>query len=280
LTIQDALTYGCDLLSSELAQLDSEVLLANTLRKSRTYLKTWPERCVPHHPLRQYFQLLQRRSNGEPIAYLMGEREFWSLKLSVDCHTLIPRPETEHLVEAALEKIPADGALKILDLGTGTGAIAIAIALERPMCSITAIDTSKNALVIALKNAQKHRLHNLQYRQSDWFEQVQEVYDVIVSNPPYIRTDDPHLERGDVRFEPRLALVSGQDGMTDLRKIIRNASDYLRPGGFLMLEHGFDQQTKVIHTLTKHGYVQIQGLQDYQGNARLVVAQTLSDVAS
>lgn len=275
MTIQEALAYQHNSASSPLARLDCEVLLAHSLKKTRTYLKTWPEKSVPDNALSAYLALLQRRTDGEPVAYLVGTREFWSLDLAVNDNTLIPRPETEHLVEAALSKIPPNQTQHILDLGTGTGAIAIAIAYERPLCTVTAVDCSPKALHLAQHNAQKHNLHNLQYQHSDWLTQIQGLYDVIISNPPYIASNDPHLKQGDIRFEPRLALVSGTDGMHALRAIIHSAHAHLHPGAYLILEHGFDQQAKVIHTLNKHGYVQIQGLQDDQGHARLVVAQTM-----
>ncbi len=258
--------------SSESARLDAEVLLAHVIEKSRTYLHTWPEHLITDEQLTHYQQVIQRRAQGEPVAYLTGRQEFWSLSLKVTPATLIPRPETELLVEKALEKIPVHGRLHVLDLGTGSGAIALAIAKERTMCHVVAVDMSAEALEVAAHNANEHSIQNVEFLQSDWFSKlVLPKFDLILANPPYICDDDPHLYQDSIRFEPVTALTAGTDGLHDLRLIINQAKPYLTQQGWLLVEHGYDQATAVQALLIAAGYHEIADFNDYAGQARLAM---------
>jgi len=273
--IRDLLRHATDSLmqQSTSPRLDSEVLLSHVLEKPRSYLHTWPERQLEPQQQQAFAELLERRRQGEPLAHLTGEREFWSLSLQVSAATLIPRPETELLVEQTLTHIPIDQALHIADLGTGSGAIAIAIAHERPHCRITAFDSSPDAIAIARANAKRHDLNTITFRHGDWLEGDTSHYDVIVANPPYIRNDDPHLQEDGLPFEPLSALVAGADGLNAIRVIMRQARDHLNDCGWLLLEHGYDQQAVVIELLQQSGYTNINGLQDLAGTERIVEAQ-------
>ena len=214
--------------------------------------------------------LVQRRLNGEPIAYILGSREFYGLQLKTTPATLIPRPDTETLVEAALAKIPQNASLNILDLGTGTGAVALAIASQRPQTKVTAVDASLEALKVATENAQSLNLSNVRLIESNWFSALGgEKFDVIVSNPPYIAKDDEHLKQGDLRFEPLSALASGVDGLDDIRKIIQDAPDYLNPNGWLMLEHGYNQAHAVAALLNARGFSKVAHAKDIAGTLRV-----------
>lgn len=218
--------------------------------------------------------LLGRRARGEPVAYLTGEREFWSLVLHINSDVLIPRPETELLVERTLALVPADAALTLADLGTGSGAIALALAHERPRCRIIATDASAAALAVARANAAHLNLANVEFRQGEWLASLDhELFDLIVSNPPYVALSDPHLLEGDVRFEPRTALVSGPDGLDAIRHIAREAPTHLKPGGSLLLEHGFDQPNAVRSILTEHGFQDITLYRDLAGQARVTAGR-------
>jgi len=254
-------------------RLDVELLLSHCLGKPRSFLMAWPEHQPEPDQLDRFDTLLQRRVLGEPVAHLIGEREFWSMTLRVTPATLIPRPETEHLVEQALTHIPVDQELHIADLGTGSGAIAIAIAHERPHCRITAIDHSSDALAVARDNSSHHGLSNITIRQGNWLQSDTSRYDVIVANPPYIRNDDPHLQEDGLPFEPIAALVAGADGLDAIRTITQQARGHLNDGGWLLFEHGYDQQTAVIELLRQSGYTNINGLQDLGGTDRIVEAQ-------
>lgn len=260
-------------LVSDSPRLDAELLLARALERKRSHLLAWPER-VPSAEEHAIFEnLLNRRAAGEPIAHILGEREFWSMELSVTPDTLIPRPETEILVEAALEHIPADRPCRVLDMGTGTGAIALAIARERPFAEITATDRSAAALVIARRNAERHKA-DIRFLEGDWWSALDgETFDIAVSNPPYIREQDPHLSKGDVRFEPASALVAGADGLADIRKIILGAAKQLVPGGQLLLEHGYDQADETAALLAANGFTGIRCLRDLSGKDRVSIGQ-------
>ena len=218
--------------STESAYLDAEVLLSFVLNKDRSYLHAWPENTLAEAEVNQFEQLMKRRASGEPVAHLTGQREFWSMMLNISKDTLIPRPETERLVELALTLIPENTSYQIADLGTGSGAIALAIARERPQCIITATDASQEALAIAQYNAKQQKISNVVFRQGNWCEAlIKETYQMIVSNPPYIESNDEHLSIGDVRFEPQQALESGKDGLDAIRLITQQARTHLRPGG-------------------------------------------------
>ncbi|STX41262.1 HemK protein [Legionella donaldsonii] len=253
------------------ARLDAEILLAHVLLKTRTYLYTYPDANLTQAQWQTYQRLVDQRSQGVPVAYLTGTREFWSLPLKVCEDTLIPRPETELLVELTLAQLADKPQAEILDLGTGSGAIALAFASECPDWQITACDFSQGALQTAEENAARLGLGNVCFCHSDWFEKIsaQQHFDAIVSNPPYIAANDPHLAEGDVRFEPSLALVSGEDGLTAIKHIIKHSIARLKPGGLLLLEHGFDQKFAVMSMLNEYGYVQVQCWQDWQGNDRV-----------
>ena len=256
------------------ASLDSELLMSFILDKPRTWLHTWPDKELTQEQVVQFQSLVSRRKQGEPIAHIIGEQEFWSINLKVTQDTLIPRADTERLVEIALEKIPQQSFWNIADLGTGSGAIALAIAKERPDAQIIATDASMKALIVAEENAQLNHLNNVRFFRSNWFEELDNhVFNMIVSNPPYIAENDPHLFEGDVRFEPGSALTSGQSGLDDIDHLISKAPDYLHPGGWLILEHGYDQGEAVIELLQQAGYKNCQDFQDYGGNPRVAIGQ-------
>jgi len=275
-TIQQLITQSITKLSglSDSARLDTELLLAYALQQSRTWLHTWPEKELTTEQQQHFVELLSRRINGEPIAHIIGEQEFWSLKLKVTANTLIPRADTERLVELALERVPEQSFWNIADLGTGSGAIALAIAKERPAVEIIATDKSMKALTVAQENAQLNQFGNIRFVRSVWFDNLHNhVFDMIVSNPPYIAEDDPHLSQGDVRFEPDTALTAGAAGLDDLSLLINNAPDYLKPGGWLLLEHGYNQAEAVITLMQQAGFTHCEDFNDYADNPRVAVGQ-------
>ncbi|HXH04604.1 MAG TPA: peptide chain release factor N(5)-glutamine methyltransferase [Candidatus Competibacteraceae bacterium] len=249
---------------------DAELLLAHALSKPRSFLRAWPEHTSAPAELATFRELLARRRAGEPVAYLLGEREFWSLPLAVTPATLIPRPETELLVELALARLPPERPLRVADLGTGSGAIALAIARERPYAQVVATDVAADTLAVAQHNAHRLRLTNVVWRQGSWCAPLAgERFDLIVSNPPYLAADDPHLTLGDLPFEPRRALVAGHDGLDAIRAIVAQAPSHLLPGGWLLLEHGYDQGERVLALLTAAGFVEVQGACDLAGIHRV-----------
>ncbi|WP_409308760.1 peptide chain release factor N(5)-glutamine methyltransferase [Pectobacterium sp. B1J-3] len=261
------------LAGGESPKRDAEILLGFITGKSRTFLLAFGETRLTETQLHDLEALLARRVNGEPVAYLTGEREFWSLSLAVSPATLIPRPDTECLVEQALQRLP-HGANRVLDLGTGTGAIALSIASERPDCQITGVDIQQEAVALARHNAARLGINNVHFLQGNWFSSLTSTgFSMIVSNPPYIDAADSHLAQGDVRFEPASALVADEKGLADLRFIIENASDYLQPGGWLLLEHGWQQGKNVRQLLQQHGFVLVETCQDYGGNERVSFGQ-------
>ncbi len=252
------------------ANLEANLLLQHVLHVNRAWVITHDRDVLNADQQAEFQLLLKRRLDGEPIAYIVGFREFYGLQLKVSPVTLIPRPDTETLVDAALEKVPLDKAWHILDLGTGTGAVALAIAKHRNNCEVTAVDQSSDALSVTLENAQSLKLNNLRLIESNWFSELQgEGFDLIVSNPPYIAQDDEHLKQGDLRFEPISALASGMDGLDDIRKIVQDAPDYLKTNGWLMLEHGFDQAESVATLLKTRGFNQIAHAKDIAGTLRV-----------
>lgn len=256
---------------SESATVDCELLLCHVLDVERSYLKTWPDREVSSADQEQFQQLLQRRIQGEPVAYLIGTQGFWTLDLKVSPDTLIPRPETELLVEAALElELPEQA--KALDLGTGTGAIALALATERNHWQISAVDLMPNAVQLASANCQRHQLGNVEIFQSSWFAEIPvQRFDLIVSNPPYIEEGDVHLTQGDVRFEPASALVSGTDGLDDLRLLIAESVNYLADSGWLMVEHGYNQGPAVRELFEQAGFTQVETRRDLNDLERITL---------
>jgi release factor glutamine methyltransferase len=256
---------------SDSAKLDVEILLCFVLEKDRSYLLTWPEKMLIDEQLHYFLQLLVRRIEGEPIAYITGVKEFWSLPLAVSVSTLIPRPDTETLVELVLEQYGDSKNISCLDLGTGTGAIALALASENPSWKIDAIDFNLDAVQLAQLNANKCKLTQVNIFQSDWFTQVEsdKKFDLIVSNPPYIDCDDSNLTQGDVRFEPESALVASDNGLADIKHIADIARGFLISQGKLFFEHGFDQGHVVRRILLDLGFEKAQTGQDLNGHDRI-----------
>ncbi|AKX44378.1 SAM-dependent methyltransferase [Thiopseudomonas alkaliphila] len=275
-TIQTLLTQSSAVIESDTAQLDAELLLCQVLGKPRSYLFAWSEQVLTAEQLAHFEQLLARRVAGEPIAYIVGKQGFWSLDLSVEPSTLIPRADTETLVEQALQlplKAQAEG-LQVLDLGTGTGAIALALASERPNWQVTGVDRVPEAVALAQQNQQQVGLTNTRFLTSHWFDSLAgSRYQLIVSNPPYIAEQDPHLAQGDVRFEPISALTSGADGLDDIRHIIQQAPKYLARHGWLLLEHGYDQAEAVQALMLAQGFLAVETKQDLGRNDRITFGQ-------
>lgn len=252
---------------------DAEILLSFVTGKSRSWLMAFDETLLNDQQLTQLDALLLRRAQGEPIAHLIGEREFWSLPLRVNDATLIPRPDTEILVEQALVRLPATPS-RILDLGTGTGAIALAIASERPDCQVVGVDRIEAAVELAQLNAEQLGLSNASFFLSHWFRDLSPSrFDLIVSNPPYIDANDIHLGQGDVRFEPRSALVAEEAGLADLRTLIEQAPHWIVAGGWLLLEHGWQQEHAVRQLMIENGYQAVATANDYGGNPRVTFGQ-------
>ncbi|RZZ89154.1 peptide chain release factor N(5)-glutamine methyltransferase [Pseudoxanthomonas winnipegensis] len=264
------LRHGAAQLGSDAARFEAELLLLHALGRDRAWLFAHgsdPVEPVVHDA---YAALLARRAAGEPIAYITGRRGFWTLDLRVGPATLIPRAETERLVELALDRLPADAPARVADLGTGSGAIALAIASERPLAQVVATDASAAALEIAQANAREHGLGQVRFVHGDWLAPLAgERFDLIASNPPYIEAGDSHLTRGDLRFEPASALASGADGLDDIRRIVAQAPAHLRPGGWLLLEHGFDQGEAVCALLREAGFDQARTEQDLEQRDRV-----------
>ncbi|MGB2078761.1 MAG: peptide chain release factor N(5)-glutamine methyltransferase [Vibrio sp.] len=277
LTLEQALQISSSLLMAqqiETARLDAAVLLCHVLDKPRSYLLTWPEKTLTSEQVAGFKALLIRRLDGEPIAYILGEREFWSLALEVSPATLIPRSDTERLVELALDKAQLiDG--PILDLGTGTGAIALALASEMPSRSVIGIDLMQEAQALATRNATKLNITNAQFLQGSWYQGLIQPtqFACIVSNPPYIDESDPHLAQGDVRFEPMSALVAADKGLADLRHIAKHGREHLLSHGWILLEHGYQQGADVRAILADYGYQNIETCQDYAGQDRVTLGQ-------
>ncbi len=259
---------------SETPRLDVEVLLSYVLQKPREYLIAHSEEELSKEHSAHFKKLLAKRKTGAPIAYLVGHQEFWSLDFLVNESVLIPRPETELLVETVLARFPADKNIQLLDLGTGSGAIAIAIAHEKSAWEILATDQSADSLNLAKENASRLNVNNVQFILSDWFSKVPEKkFDAIISNPPYVAEGDVHLLKGDVRFEPQDALVSGQDGLSDIRLIVSQARNYLTQYGMLAIEHGFDQASDVRDVFKASHYHEIKSVKDLSGVERVCIGR-------
>jgi len=256
------------------ARIDSQILLCHVLKCNSAHLIAWPEKKLSEEQSALYFQLIQQRKKGLPVAHLTGKREFWSLNFSVDDSTLIPRPETETLIEFILEKFGNIKKLKLLDMGTGTGAIAIAVAHEKSDWQIFASEISEQALALAKKNSTQHQTSNITFILSDWFNDINEnVFDVIVSNPPYIAENDPHLSSGDVRFEPKRALTAGKTGMDDIEHLSAQAKHHLQKNGWLIIEHGYNQAQQVSDCFVKNGFEEIEQKKDLSGHIRMTAGK-------
>ena len=255
---------------------DAEILLGHVTGKSRTFILAFGETRLAPEEQAQLDELLARRVHGEPVAHLTGVREFWSLPLFVSSATLIPRPDTECLVEQALARLPVTPC-RILELGTGTGAIALALASERPDCEIVALDLIPDAVALAQRNADYLGMRNVTIRQSNWFSALDaQRFDLIVSNPPYIDAADPHLNQGDVRFEPLTALVAADNGLACLRLLVEEGRAFLALGVWLLLEHGWQQGAAVRALFDAAGYTQVKTCRDYGGNERLTAGQLIT----
>lgn len=273
-SLGEAVRRAAAMLPGDTARIDAEMLLLEALGKPRSWLYAHADDALEPEPAARFAMLLERRRGGEPVAHILGRRGFWSFDLIVTGDTLVPRPETELLVEQALQRLPKAGDTRVLDLGTGSGAIALAIASERPRARVTAIDASSGALGVAQKNAARLALANLRFLQGDWFSPVAgERFEVVVSNPPYIADDDPHLLQGDLRFEPRSALASGRDGLDDIRRIAADAPSHLEPGGWLLVEHGWEQGGAVRAIFSAAGFVDVDTVRDLEARDRVTRAR-------
>tara|TARA_Y100000296_G_scaffold14202_1_gene16607 strand:- start:818 stop:1657 length:840 start_codon:yes stop_codon:yes gene_type:complete len=275
--IDKALAWAVEQLEGgESPSVDAKVILANILGKSQTYLFTWPDKTLDDTEWTRFEVAVAKRKRGEPVAYIIGKRDFWTLSLFTSPDTLIPRPDTEVLVEQVLNwaNDHLSHPLSICDLGTGTGAIALALASELPKASVTGVDFQHGAVKLATRNAQANNITNTRFVQSDWFNALNgQTFDIIVSNPPYIEETSPYLDEGDVRFEPKTALTSGHDGLDDIKHIINNAPKYLNKGALLAFEHGFDQGTAVNALLVDAGFVDVKTVKDYGDNDRVTLGQ-------
>ena len=280
----DWLAYASQFLSQNLkndphlnAGLDADWLLKSAVQKSKSQIMAFSDTQLDEKTLQNLTALLTRRAAGEPIAYILGETEFWSLNLEVSPHTLIPRPDTEILVEQALARIPSKDCVAILDLGTGTGAIALSLAKELKKCGqkyrILGVDLMPEAVALAQRNAVRNRLTDVEFCRSSWFDNVNGKFDLIVSNPPYIDPNDEHLKQGDVRFEPLSALIAEEQGYADLRHIIERAPHYLNPQGWLLLEHGWQQGEKVRSIFDENLWEKVATVKDYGDNERVTLAK-------
>ena len=272
LTCEALLKSAVEQIGGDSPRLDAELLLSHVTGLGRTSFRAWPEREVPAEQAEPFMNLVAQRASGQPIAYLLGEQEFWSLPLKVSSSTLIPRPDTECVVEAALSlELPANA--RVLDLGTGTGAIALALASEQSGWQILASDRVEQAVALARENSQQLGL-SITVVQSHWFDQIPAgTFDLLISNPPYIPASDHHLKEGDVRFEPESALVAGEDGLDDIRLLVTEGLDWLNPNGWMLLEHGYDQGEAVRDLFAKAGWRNIETRKDYGGNDRMTLAR-------
>lgn len=276
LTIGAALSLSASL-TSDSAQIDTELLLCHVLDCDRSYLRTWPDRELTSEQNENFQGLLQRRAEGEPVAYILGYRDFWDLRLKVSEHTLIPRADTEILVESALS-LPLSDSANVIDLGSGTGAIALALASERSSWSVFGLDRFDEVVALAQENAELNKLSRVRFLKSNWFsafseQQTGSRFDLIVSNPPYIDKDDEHLVQGDVKFEPSSALIADNQGLADIELITAQSLSFLNDDAWLMFEHGYDQGESVRAILSKHGFKDIQTQKDYGGNERVTYGQ-------
>jgi release factor glutamine methyltransferase len=275
-SIKSALAQAAERLAavSDSALLDAEILLCRVLDKERSHLRAWPDKCLQAEHASTFWTLVEERQQGKPIAYILSSREFWSREFYVTPDVLIPRPDTELLIELSLKLLPEDQPASLIDLGTGSGIIAITLAAERPQAKVSAADISLAALAIAKHNALRHQLSGIRFYHSNWFAQVPAgTFDLIISNPPYISENDSHLQQGDIRFEPQSALVATQQGLSDIKIIAGQARSRLKNQGHLLIEHGYNQQQQVQAIFTELGYDQVQTYQDLSGQPRVTYGQ-------
>ncbi len=278
MNIQQALQYAVQNISntSPSANLDAQILLSYILNCNRAHLIAWPEKELSLQQIDSFQELIKQRQQGSPVAHLTGQREFWSLNFKVNNSTLIPRPETETLIEFILDKFGEKKELTVLDMGTGTGAIAITLSSEKPDWKITASDISTAAITLAKENSIILNTKNITFLQSDWFTKIpQQTFDLIVSNPPYISIDDPHLAEGDIRFEPKSALTSGKTGMDDIDHLCLQAQNYLAKNGWLIVEHGYNQKSVVADCFTRNEYKNVSQRNDLAGHCRMTAGNKL-----
>ncbi|KFN47816.1 hypothetical protein N787_07695 [Arenimonas metalli CF5-1] len=276
-TLANALRDAASRLPGDAARLEAELLLAHAMQRPRSWFYAHASDVLDAADAEAFEALVRRRLHGEPVAQITGQRGFWSLELAVTADTLIPRPETERLVELALDRMPRAEPLRVLDLGTGTGAIALAIASERPLAEVTATDASAAALAVAAGNARDAGLP-VRFLPGDWFAAVpREQFDLVLSNPPYLADDDPHLQQGDLRFEPRSALASGADGLDAIRAISAGAPAHLAPGGWLLVEHGFEQGEAVRALFRAAGLEQVATERDLEHRDRVTLGRRPRD---
>ncbi|MDO6695563.1 peptide chain release factor N(5)-glutamine methyltransferase [Aliiglaciecola sp. 3_MG-2023] len=273
-TVAELLAWAFQQLSAgESPKTDARLLLAHCLDQSSTYLMTWPDKIVETSIQTQFQQLVMQRKMGHPVAHLIGTRYFWTLSLEVTPDTLIPRPETELLVEQALQ-LPIGPNAKVLDLGTGTGAIALSLAYEKPTWQVIGVDIVDDAVALAKRNAIANQLPDVKFLQSSWFTHLSaKTFDLIVSNPPYVESDSQYLSQGDVRFEPITALTAGKDGLDDIKIIIEQSLAHLKKGGWLMIEHGYNQATELATLFTQYKYTNIFHKKDLNNQPRITAAQ-------
>jgi release factor glutamine methyltransferase len=272
--VAELLREAAGRLSGADARHEAEQLLLHVLGVERAWLFAHATDAVDQDARQRFELLVARRAEGHPLAYLVGRRGFWTLDLQVNTATLIPRPETELLVEQALARLPDDDMVRVADMGTGSGAVALSIASERPLATVMATDVLGPALAVAVKNAQAHGLENVWFRRGHWFVALgADRFDMIVSNPPYIAAGDPHLAQGDLRFEPPPALASGADGLDAIREIVAGAPEHLVPGGWLLLEHGWDQGEAIRALLEQAGFVDAQTVQDLEQRDRVTLGR-------
>jgi len=260
---------------SDTPRIDAEVLMQHVIQKPLAWLIAYGDTTPTADHIKDFYALVAARQNGQPIAYLTGSRDFWTLKLKVNEHVLIPRPDTETLVEEALARLPKAHNLEILDLGTGSGAIALSIAKERPQSKVLAVDLHENALEVAAMNAELNKVTNVDFLVSHWFNEIdtEKCFDLIVSNPPYVESGDPHLAQGDLRFEPDSALIADEQGLADLRMIIKTAPSFLASNGWLIVEHGFNQANEIATLFTNNGFTKIELFEDINELPRCTAGQ-------
>ncbi|NVK56483.1 MAG: peptide chain release factor N(5)-glutamine methyltransferase [Alteromonadaceae bacterium] len=275
MTIAQAKAWAVEQLKAgESPSVDSRILLCHVLKCDQSYLFTWPEKTLSRQQQQTFTEITDKRRQGYPVAYLVGRRSFWNLDLQVNESTLIPRPETELLVETALA-LPLPHHANVCDLGTGTGAIALALASEKPEWTVTGVDRIADALALAARNAILNGNLCVNWQLSEWFSALtnEPQFDLIVTNPPYVESNSEYLEQGDVRFEPKSALTSGEDGLKDIRIIVQQSANFLASGGWLVIEHGFAQHEAIVSLLSQRGFSECQGVTDLNGHLRITLAK-------